>query len=67
MAKKPTTLGEKMKALRESQGLSVYALAKKAGVAAPVIARVESGVRSLRWETVVKLAAALGVSTEEFR
>ena len=48
-------------ALREARGLSQRQLARVAGVAQPMIARIESGkVSNFEIKTLVRLAAALG-------
>jgi len=48
-------------ALREARGLSQRQLARIAGLAQPMIARIESGkVKNLELKTLVRLAAALG-------
>ena len=54
--------GARLKQLREAAGLTVYALAKRAGLAQINIHRIESGERDPAWGTAVKLADALGVS-----
>lgn len=52
-------------ALREARGLSQRQLAKVAGVAQPMIARIESGkVSNFELKTLVRLAAALGARVE---
>ena len=46
--------------LRHSRRLSQAALAQRAGLARETISRLEMGRESPRWETVLKLADALG-------
>lgn len=59
-------LGVILKRVRERRGLSVQALAKKSGMDAAHIQRLESGARSTpRFETVARLADALDVSLDE--
>lgn len=49
-------------ALREAEGVSQRELARRAGVAQPMIARIESGrVRNLKMGTIARIATALNV------
>jgi transcriptional regulator with XRE-family HTH domain len=57
---------ERLKQLREAAGLSQYALAQKAKISKQAINQLEKGVSEPGWETVRKLARALGVSVAEF-
>ena len=57
---------DRLKQLRESANLSQYALAKKSGLSAQAISMIEKGEREPGWETVRKLAKALGVSVAAF-
>ncbi len=52
--------------LREKAGLSIYALAKRAGMTRQGLSLLESGQREPGWETVQRLAMALDVSCEAF-
>jgi transcriptional regulator with XRE-family HTH domain len=61
------TFGQRLRALRESAGLSVAQLAERIGSPRMTIHRLESGERLPGWEMVCRLAAALDVSTEKFR
>ena len=64
---KPSPLARRLRLLREAAGLSVWALAKRAGIASQQLYRLESGERvTVTWETAVKLARGLGVSVEAF-
>ncbi|WP_439628911.1 helix-turn-helix domain-containing protein [Gemmata sp.] len=60
------SFGERLKQLREELGVTQYALAKKSGVTAQAISKIEQGDRDPGWSTVVKLAHGLGVSVAEF-
>jgi transcriptional regulator with XRE-family HTH domain len=51
--------------LRTKQGLSQQALADKAGVSEGAIRAWESGARGLLLRSARKVAAALGVSTDD--
>jgi transcriptional regulator with XRE-family HTH domain len=53
-------------ALRES-GLTMYALAKRSGVSKQNMSKLAAGRREPTWETVQRLALALGVSCDAFR
>ncbi len=57
----------RLRSLREERGLTVYALAQKAGITRQFIGRLESEQLRPSWDTVVTLADALEVSTEAFR
>lgn len=56
-----------LRTLREGAGLTVYALAKRAGLTPQFVARLEAGDRSPSWETACALADALGVPVGDFR
>ena len=53
---------KKLRALREDAGLSLHALAERAGVDHSQLVRLEAGERSCTLETAVRIAGALGVS-----
>src|SRR4051812_18722665 len=61
-----TTFAMLLRALREQAGLSQYALAKKSGLTKQAISRLEAGTRDPAWETVQRLAHALGVDCTAF-
>ncbi len=51
--------------LREEQGLSQRALARRVGVSQPVIARIEAGtLQNLQLRTLLKIASALDGQVE---
>ena len=60
-----TYMGIRLRALREKKGMSLRALADKAGVTFASINRIELGKANPRFETLEKLAKALGVSTRD--
>ena len=64
--KGPETFGAKVARLREERSLSRYALAKKTGITQAGLAKVEQDGTQPTWDTVQKLALALGVSCSEF-
>jgi DNA-binding XRE family transcriptional regulator len=57
----------RLKVLREKAGLTQAQLAQKAGLSPQAIAALEQGTRGPTWETVRRLAMALGVGEEEFK
>jgi transcriptional regulator with XRE-family HTH domain len=61
-----TTFAERLKALRESAGLTQAALAERAGMNPFGVAKLEQGVREPTWATVQALCKALNISCEEF-
>lgn len=56
-------LGQRLRALRLSAGLTQAELARRTGIHRPNIARVEAGRHTPSLETLARLAAAIGVST----
>src|SRR5438067_13464598 len=56
----------RLKELREAAGLTQGALAERAGLKVGGIRDLEQGINGPRWETVVALAAALGVDCRAF-
>jgi transcriptional regulator with XRE-family HTH domain len=60
------TFADLLTAAREGGGLSQYALAKRAGLSKQALSLLELGRREPSWETVQKLALALGVDYGAF-
>jgi transcriptional regulator with XRE-family HTH domain len=58
-------LGERLRARRESLGLSQEALADQAGVHWTFLGQVERGRRNLSLHNLLKIAAGLGVDPAE--
>ncbi|HEX7549711.1 MAG TPA: helix-turn-helix transcriptional regulator [Candidatus Methylomirabilis sp.] len=58
-------MGLRLRQIREKKGLSLRELAEKAGVDWTSINRIELGKANPRFETLEKLAKALGVSTRD--
>lgn len=56
-------LGQKIRQLREEQGLSLRALAEKVGVSAPFLSDLEHGRRGT--EKLSEIAKALGANSKE--
>jgi transcriptional regulator with XRE-family HTH domain len=49
----------RIRAIRNSQGFSLYRLAKLTGMSQPNLLRLETRIRSPRWETLERLARVL--------
>jgi DNA-binding XRE family transcriptional regulator len=58
-----TTLGARLKLLRQAAGLTQAELSRRTGIHRPNIARVEAGRHTPSLETLTRLAAAIGVTT----
>jgi transcriptional regulator with XRE-family HTH domain len=59
------TIGKAIKELREIEGFTRHALAKRAGIDPAVLARIEENARpGVQFATVCKLATALGASLD---
>lgn len=56
----------RLRKLLADKGITKYALAKLAGLSKQGVANLIVGDREPSWETVQKIARALGVSCEEF-
>lgn len=61
-----TGFGARLRALRETAGLTQQQLADLVGMQAQNVTRLETGGREPAWGTVIRLAKALNVSTDEF-
>lgn len=64
--KEKDRFGERLRELREQAGLSRQELAERAGLKMSRIRDLEQGVNIPRWDAVVALSRALGVSCEDF-
>ena len=53
--------GSKLRAVRESKGLTLVETAKPAGITPAHLSRVERGVRGLSVESLARLAGVLGL------
>jgi transcriptional regulator with XRE-family HTH domain len=62
----PTPFARKLTELREAKGLSKYRLAELAGLTHQAMSLLESGQREPNWQTVQRLALALGVDCTAF-
>lgn len=59
---------EKIEEIANIRGMTIYALAKNAGLNYSMLAELKSGKKKdMMFSNVVKIADALDVSTEEFR
>jgi len=59
-------ISDKIKALRQQQGLSQRALAEQAGISAAALSQLESGQNSPSVATLEKLADGLGIAVAAF-
>lgn len=59
-----TELGAMIKAARERKGWTVYELAKRTGLQASHLAKIEEGVYSVRVDILDKVCRALGMCIE---
>lgn len=66
MGNELTTLGGRIRAIRESQGLSIRDLADMAELNKSQIVRIESGQSDPHYTTLLKIARALEVSVGVF-
>ena len=55
----PAVIGARVKALRESSGLSLRDLAERSGVSAPMLSQVERGETSPTLTVAARIAAGL--------
>lgn len=54
-------LGQRLRAAREAQGLTLASLSSRCGVAIPNLSRIERGLADPRLSTVERIFAALGI------
>jgi transcriptional regulator with XRE-family HTH domain len=62
----PTSFAQRLQAVREGKGLSQYALAKLSGLSKQTVSSLEMGTHEPSWDTVQRLALALGVDCRSF-
>lgn len=62
MGNELTALGSRIRAIRESQGLSIRDLADMADLNKSQIVRIESGQSDPHYTTLLRIADALGIS-----
>lgn len=62
----PVTLGEKLRKLREAQGLTQVKIASQVGISDSLIAQIETGKVQPSLNTLEKLADTFGVSVDYF-
>lgn len=63
--RKPTTLGDRLRAARLARGLTHEELARAAGLATNHVQTLQSGRRQPNVDTLAALCRALGVSADE--
>lgn len=66
MGNELTTLGGRIRAIRESQGLSIRDFADMAELNKSQIVRIESGQSDPHYTTLLRIARALEVSVGDF-
>ncbi len=66
MPTESTSFAGRLHAAREAAGLTQYALAKRSGVSKQALSKLEMGEREPGWETVQRIAAALGLDCSTF-
>lgn len=57
-------IGGRIRAVRESQGLTQEAASERCGITAAFYGNIERGDRKMSVETLIKIAAGLGVSAD---
>ena len=60
------SISDRLRRLRKAAGMSQDNLAERAGLTRVAIYRFEAGTREPAWETLQKLASALGASLGDF-
>ena len=58
-------MGLRLKKVRQRKGFSIRALADKCGIGFATVYRIEAGRTTPRFDTLEKLAKALGVSVKD--
>src|SRR4051812_39280909 len=66
MPRKLSVFATKLRQLREARGMTLYGLAKRAGLTLPTVSDLDAGRSKPSWDTVQMLCAALEASPEEF-
>src|SRR5262245_3253090 len=64
--KKRETFGAVLLRLRQAAGMSAYELAKRCGLTRQALSYLETGDREPTWDTVQRLARALGLDYRAF-
>jgi transcriptional regulator with XRE-family HTH domain len=66
VAEPPTHFARKLIELRTAAGVSAYRLAQLTGISRQALSQLETGQTIPTWETVQKIARALGLNCEAF-
>jgi transcriptional regulator with XRE-family HTH domain len=66
MRREQSDFGTRLRAIRKERGFSAQELARRAGLHAMAIVKLERGERQPVWPTVLKLCQALAVTCEAF-
>lgn len=61
----PEPFAANLRRFRKARGMTLRALAEKAGVSGPAVARMESGASKPSLDVLVRLARALGCTSDE--
>lgn len=59
------TIGKKVRSIRQANGISQIALAKKAGIAQSTLSYIENGKKSPQFDTLAAICKALDISILE--
>lgn len=62
MSERRRAIGQRIKQRREKMGMSQDDFAKVSGLCTSFISMTERGIRTPRWDSLAKLASALGTS-----
>jgi transcriptional regulator with XRE-family HTH domain len=66
VAEKRKTFADRLKEEREKKGVSAYALSKSCGLSRQALNKLEAGLRQPAWDTVQRIARALGLDCTAF-
>jgi transcriptional regulator with XRE-family HTH domain len=61
----PSTIGERIRAVRIAKGMTHEALARAAGIGLDTVQKIQSSQREPQASTLAAIAVALGVSADE--
>lgn len=64
MRERGGNIGPRVRSMRQSAGLTLQELGKRAGIAFSTISKIEKGAMSPTYELILKLASGLGVEVE---
>ena len=67
MSRQPDTFAARLRDLLEARGLTAYALSQRSGVRQQTLSKLLQGERQPMFDTVRRLADALGLPLDAFR